>query len=165
VVARTGEEGALAAPPPSGAAIFLSVKPAIAALRLEPWPRTARHTEARGYGSALRKRNVMSVAQTLWASIQEDPVFMRKINGWLTVFWLLNFPPVIAVYIWAPDAWKQASILYLALVSIYANVAGHLAAWQASRIEVIQNDDANVADVLEKVEEIHAVTTTGASNG
>jgi len=107
----------------------------------------------------------MSVAQTLWASIQEDPVFMRKINGWLTVFWLLNFPPVIAVYIWAPDAWKQASILYLALVSIYANVAGHLAAWQASRIEVIQNEDASVSDVLEKVEEIHAVTTNGASNG
>jgi len=36
VVARTGEEGALAAPPPSGAAIFLSVKPTIADLRLEP---------------------------------------------------------------------------------------------------------------------------------
>ena len=100
----------------------------------------------------------MSVAQTLWASIQEDPVFMRTINGWLTVFWLLNFPPVIAVYIWAPETWKQASILYLALVSIYANVAGHLAAWQASRIEVIQNEDANVADVLEKVDEIHELT-------
>jgi hypothetical protein len=97
----------------------------------------------------------MTLAQSLWASIQEDPVFMRKINGWLTIFWLLNFPPVIACYIWAPDAWKQASILYLALVSIYANVAGHLAAWQASRIEVIQNEDANVADVLEKVEEVH----------
>ena len=102
----------------------------------------------------------MSVAQSLWASIQEDPVFMRKVNGWLTIVWLLNFPPVIACYIWAPETWKQASILYLALVSIYANVAGHLAAWQASRIEVVQMEDANVGDVLEKVEEIHAVTTT-----
>jgi len=97
----------------------------------------------------------VSVIQTLWSSIQEDPVFMRKINGWLTIFWLVNFPPVIACYIWAPDAWKQASILYLALVSIYANVAGHLAAWQASRIEVIQNEDANVAEVLDKVTEVH----------
>lgn len=101
----------------------------------------------------------MTVAQSLWSSIQEDPIFMRKVNGWLTVFWLLNFPPVLAVYFFAPEAWKSASILYLALVSIYANVAGHLAAWQASRIEVVQMEDANVGDVLEKVEEIHAQVT------
>src|SRR6187402_3406832 len=93
--------------------------------------------------------------QSLWSSIQEDPVFMRKVNGWLTVFWLVNFPPVIACYIWAPEAWKNVSILYLALVSIYANVAGHLAAWQASRIEVVQHEDANVGDVLVKLEQIH----------
>jgi len=76
----------------------------------------------------------MNTARALWASIQGDPVFMRKINGYATIFWILNFPPVIVIYVWAPDVFKQASILYLALVSIYANVAGHLAAWQASRI-------------------------------
>ena len=26
----------------------------------------------------------MSVMKSLWASIQGDPVFMRKVNGWLT---------------------------------------------------------------------------------
>jgi hypothetical protein len=96
--------------------------------------------------------------QSLWTMVQGDPVFMRKVNGWLVWFWMANFPPVIAIYFWAPDVWKQVSILYLALVSIYANVAGHWAAWQASRIEVVQMEDANVADVLEKVEEIHENT-------
>ncbi|WP_157465531.1 hypothetical protein [Cellulomonas sp. Leaf395] len=93
--------------------------------------------------------------RSLWAMVQEDPVFMRKINGWATIFWLVNFPPVILIYAFAPDVWQQMSILYLALVSIYANVAGHLAAWQASRIEVVQNEDANVEDVLVKLEQIH----------
>lgn len=27
--------------------------------------------------------------KSLWASVQGDPVFMRRVNGWLTVFWLL----------------------------------------------------------------------------
>jgi hypothetical protein len=80
----------------------------------------------------------MHVIRTLWAAIQGSPEFMQKVNGWLVIFWLANFPPVIAVYIFAPGAWKEGSILYLALVSIYANVAGHWSAWQAARVEVKQ---------------------------
>ena len=29
----------------------------------------------------------MNVAKSLWALVQADPVFMRRINGWLTLFW------------------------------------------------------------------------------
>lgn len=67
-------------------------------------------------------------------------MFMRKVNGWLVWFWVANFPPVIICYVFLPDVFKQASILYLALVSIYANVAGHWASWQASRVEVRQEE-------------------------
>lgn len=88
----------------------------------------------------------MSVIKSLWASVQGDPVFMRKINGWLVWFWMANFPPVILIYVFAPQVWKDASILYLALVSIYANVAGHWAAWQASRVEVRQEEQAKDSD-------------------
>ena len=28
----------------------------------------------------------MNVMRSLWASIQGDPMFMRRVNGWLTVF-------------------------------------------------------------------------------
>ena len=34
----------------------------------------------------------MSVVKSLWASIQGDPVFMRALNGWLTIFWIVMIP-------------------------------------------------------------------------
>lgn len=86
---------------------------------------------------------------------------MRRLNGHATVHWLCHFPVVVSVYFFLPDVWEQVSILYLALVSIYANVAGHLSAWQASRVEVVQDEDANVADVLRIVKEIRARTDSG----
>ena len=36
----------------------------------------------------------MSLIKTLWASVQGDPVFMRRVNGWLTIFWILMIPRV-----------------------------------------------------------------------
>jgi hypothetical protein len=68
---------------------------------------------------------------------------MRKLNGWLTIFWMANFPPVILLYVLLDDERFQAfCLLYLALVSVWANVAGHWATWQASRIEVKQDEQA-----------------------
>ena len=34
----------------------------------------------------------MSGIKSLWASVQGDPVFMRRVNGWLTVFWIVMIP-------------------------------------------------------------------------
>lgn len=76
--------------------------------------------------------------RSLWASVQGDPVFMRRLNGHATLHWLCHFPVVLVIYFAFPDTWEKVSILYLALVSIYANVAGHLSAWQAARVEVSQ---------------------------
>lgn len=72
--------------------------------------------------------------------IQANAIFLRKLNVWLTAFWVLNFPPVIALYIIFPDdKFQSFCLLYLALVSIWANVAGHASAWQAARTEVKQD--------------------------
>lgn len=49
--------------------------------------------------------------------------FLRRFHGFAAWFWFANFFAVIAVYFWAPNTWANASILYLALVSIYANFA------------------------------------------
>jgi hypothetical protein len=75
-----------------------------------------------------------------WASVRDDPILNRSVNGWLVWFWIANFPPVVLIYAYAPGVWQEASILYLALVSIYANVAGHWAAWAAARVEVRQEE-------------------------
>ena len=34
--------------------------------------------------------------KSLWASVQGDPVFMRRVNGWLTIFWIIMIPVSVA---------------------------------------------------------------------
>lgn len=71
---------------------------------------------------------------------------IKAINGWLTWFWVANFPPVIWLYFAVDsDTFQNLMLLYLALVSIWANVAGHASAWVAGRTEV--KVDAQEADV------------------
>src|SRR5438270_3448847 len=34
----------------------------------------------------------LNVLKSLWASVQGDPAFMRRVNGWLTIFWIGMIP-------------------------------------------------------------------------
>jgi hypothetical protein len=71
--------------------------------------------------------------KSLWASIQGDPVFMRRVNGWLTVFWIVMIPVSIVTH-WI------SSVTYVAALSLWALVSGHWSAWQAARVEVKQQE-------------------------
>lgn len=77
----------------------------------------------------------MSVVKTLWASVQGDPVFMRRVNGWLTVFWLLMIPVSLVTH------WVD-SVVYVSALSLWALVSGHWSAWPAARVEVAQQEEA-----------------------
>jgi hypothetical protein len=77
----------------------------------------------------------MSVVKSLWASIQGDPLFMRRLNGWLTIFWILMIPLSIIT------GWIS-SVTYVAALSLWALVSGHWSAWQAARVEVEQAKEA-----------------------
>jgi hypothetical protein len=77
----------------------------------------------------------MSVVKSLWASIQGDPVFMRRVNGWLTIFWIVMIPLSILT------GWIS-SVTYVAALSLWALVSGHWSAWQAARVEVEQAKEA-----------------------
>ena len=37
-----------------------------------------------------------NMAASLRASVQGDPVFMRRVNGWFTIFWIAMIPVSIA---------------------------------------------------------------------
>jgi hypothetical protein len=76
----------------------------------------------------------MSVVTSLWASVQGDPVFMRRVNGWLTIFWVLMIPVSIVT------GWIN-SVTYVAALSLWALVSGHWSAWQAARVEVAQAEE------------------------
>ena len=77
--------------------------------------------------------------KSLWASIQGDPVFMRRVNGWLTLFWLVMIPVSIATH-WI------SSVTYVAALSLWALVSGHWSAWQAARVEVKQEEEERARD-------------------
>ncbi len=73
----------------------------------------------------------MNVLKSLWASVQGSPVFMRRVNGWLTVFWIVMIPISVAT------GWVH-SVTYISALSLWALVSGHWSAWQAARVEVEQ---------------------------
>jgi len=76
-----------------------------------------------------------SVVRSLWASVQGDPVFMRRVNGWLTIFWLFMILVSLITH-WV------TSVVYVSALSLWALVSGHWSAWQAARVEVNQQDEA-----------------------
>ena len=80
----------------------------------------------------------MNVIRSLWASIQGNPAFMRRVNGWLTVFWIIMIP-ISLITGWI------SSVTYVAALSLWALVSGHWSAWQAARVEVRQEEDARRA--------------------
>jgi hypothetical protein len=77
----------------------------------------------------------MGVVRSLWAAVQGDPVFMRRVNGWLTVFWIAMIPVSLITH-WV------SSVVYVSALSLWALVSGHWSAWQAARVEVNQQEEA-----------------------
>lgn len=58
---------------------------------------------------------------------------LGRINGALAILWLaLSVPAMI---------WWRDSVAFLVFVSVYANVAGHVSAWQAARAERATESD------------------------
>jgi len=76
---------------------------------------------------------------------------MRRVNGWLTIFWIAMIPVSIVTH-WV------SSVTYVAALSLWALVSGHWSAWQAARVEVKQEKEEEreagediAADVVERV--------------
>jgi hypothetical protein len=63
----------------------------------------------------------MQMLKALWAAVQSDPRFMRRVNGWLTMFWA-SMIPVSIVTGWV------TSVAYVSALSLRALVSGH---WSA----------------------------------
>jgi len=86
----------------------------------------------------------MGTMQSLWASVQGDPVFMRRVNGWLAIFWVAMIPISYA------QGWLS-SVTYVSALSLWALVSGHWSAWQAARVEVYQQQEDIPGQVVEQV--------------
>ncbi len=81
----------------------------------------------------------MQTAKSLWASVQGDPLVMRRLNGWLTIFWIVMIPIAFVLH------WLE-SVTFVSALSLWALVSGHWSAWQAARVEVKQEKEAKVQE-------------------
>src|SRR6476661_6341182 len=77
----------------------------------------------------------MRVMRRVWAAIRGDPTFMRRLNGWLTIFWVAMIP------ISYQFGWLK-SVTYVSALSLWALVSGHWSTWQAARVEETQQEQA-----------------------
>lgn len=95
---------------------------------------------------------MLTFIKNLWDKFQNDPVFMRKLNGWLAIIWLAASIP-ICIFL-------ASSVPFLVFVSVYAVVTGHWSTWQGSRIEVKQQEESVADDILTELDEKTDVVVT-----
>lgn len=61
------------------------------------------------------------------------PYVLRRAHGWATLGWAALIPISLLTSL-------KTSLLWIVLISCYANFASHFSAWQASRVEVQMAD-------------------------
>jgi len=66
------------------------------------------------------------------------PEFLRGFHGWMTLTWGLLIPITVLTGL-------KGSIIWIALMSVWANFVGHFSSWQAARVEVKQDDQVDDA--------------------
>jgi hypothetical protein len=59
----------------------------------------------------------MHMLKSVWAAVQQDPKFMRRVNGWLTLFWIAMIPISVGM------GWLT-SVAYVSALSLWALVSG-----------------------------------------
>lgn len=65
------------------------------------------------------------------------PAFLKAFHGWATVAWAIASFPL---------AWYfGSSVIFVTMISLYAIVTGHWSSWQATRIEVKQEEQLDEA--------------------
>lgn len=68
------------------------------------------------------------------------PAFLKAFHGWLTLVWGILIPITVFTGL-------KSSIIWISLMSVWANFVGHFSSWQATRVEVKQEDQIKEASV------------------
>jgi hypothetical protein len=82
---------------------------------------------------------------------------MQRVNGWLTVFWLLMIPVSLMT------GWVK-SVVHVSALSLWALVSGHWSAWQAARVEVKQDEATAEKQQEDVAADVVAAVNERASN-
>jgi hypothetical protein len=91
-----------------------------------------------------------------WNGLLEQPMIMRRAQGWLTVLWVAMIPLSLLT------GWVK-SVTFVSALSLWALVASHGAWWAAASVECRQAEEDLASDVVEKIVETTDVEDTPAS--
>jgi hypothetical protein len=81
------------------------------------------------------------------------PAFLRAFHGWATLAWAVLIPVTVFTGL-------KGSIIWIALMSVWANFVGHFSSWQAARVEVKQ--DEMVEEATETADDAIAIASNSA---
>jgi hypothetical protein len=62
------------------------------------------------------------------------PAFLKRFHGWSTTIWAILIPITVFTDL-------KTSITWIAMMSVWANFVGHFSSWQATRVEVKQEEE------------------------
>jgi hypothetical protein len=65
------------------------------------------------------------MVRTFWLKLKDEPVLMRRVQGWLTILWVVMIPLSLAM------GWVK-SVTFVSALSLWALVASHGAWWAAA---------------------------------
>jgi hypothetical protein len=96
-------------------------------------------------------QNRTPIEGVLMHKLLEDPVLMRKAQGWITILWVALIPVSLGL------GWVK-SVTFVSALSLWALVASHGAWWAAASVECKQaereEEEEDVAnEVVEKLVE------------
>lgn len=77
---------------------------------------------------------------------------MQRLNAWL--LWFFVFWTFFCVAPFSPGFQLAGQVWYVTLISHVALVLALLSAWESSRVEVRQEDDADVQEVKDEVQDL-----------
>ena len=89
--------------------------------------------------------------KSLWASVQGDPVFMRRVNGWLTIFWIMMIPVSIVDWVGKQRRLRVGAVAVGARVGALVGVAGRARRGQPSRGTQKRQHQDIAGEVVEKI--------------
>ena len=84
--------------------------------------------------------------RTRLSGVLSDPCTWVRVHGGLTIMWALLMAPAILL-------WKD-SVPFLVCISVWANIAGSAASWQAARAD---RNSPTVEDVVRLEQKIDAL--------
>lgn len=70
-----------------------------------------------------------------WLAWCQNAKILKAFHGWMTVTWGVLIPISVLTGL-------RESIMWVVLMSVWANFVGHFSSWQSTRVEVKQDEAA-----------------------